>query len=185
VLLLRNAAGQKSVILWGISFILIAAAAVAGGTFHGFRGQLGWLANPLWQMVVYSVGLCALLMACSTIFATIKPSWQQILLVILVVKFGIFVLRASTHTQYKYVAYEGLTSMGIILVLQIAALITRHQMSAKWILAGTAISVAAAGIQISGFNLHRHLNHNDLYHIVQMIGMYVWYRGGLLLKDLI
>jgi hypothetical protein len=146
---------------------------------------LGSFGSPLWKIVVYSIGLSALLMACATIFSTLRPSLQWLVIGVMLLKFGIFVYRASTHTEYRYVAYEGLTSMAVILVLQIVAFITRHEMSARWILAGTAISVAAAGIQISGFNIHRHLNHNDLYHIVQMIGMYVWYRGGLLLRDLI
>jgi hypothetical protein len=38
--------------------------------------------------------------------------------------------------------------------------------------------VAAALVQRSGFALHRHFNHNDLYHVVQMLGTWLLYRGG-------
>lgn len=181
--LLRNAADQKSIFLWGASFLLIATAAIAGGTFHGFREQLGSFSASLWKIVVYSIGLSALLMACATILATLRPSLQWLLIGTMVAKFAIFAYRAGTRIEYKYVAYEGLLSMAVIIVLQLIALTTQHTLSAKWILAGTALSIAAAGIQLSGFDLHRNLIHNDLYHIVQMIAMYIWYRGGLLLRD--
>lgn len=184
VLLLRNSAGQRSIFLWGAAFLLIVTAAVAGGTFHGFREQLGPFSAPLWKIVVYSIGLSALLMACATIIATLRPSLQWIVIGAMVLKFAIFSYRSVTRTEYKYVAYEGLMSMGIIIVLQLIALSTRHSLSARWILAGTALSVAAAGIQVSGFSLHRNFNQNDLYHVIQMIAMYIWYRGGLLLRDI-
>jgi Family of unknown function (DUF6962) len=31
--------------------------------------------------------------------------------------------------------------------------------------------------------LQRHFNHNDLYHVIQMVGMYVFYKGAILLRD--
>jgi hypothetical protein len=33
-------------------------------------------------------------------------------------------------------------------------------------------------------SLHQHFNHNDLYHVVQMVGLYGVYRGGRSLLDL-
>jgi len=183
-LLLRNAGGQKSILFWATAFLLIGIAAAAGGTFHGFREQLGSLSAPLWKLVVYSIGLSALLMACATILATLRPPLQFLLIGLMAAKFVIFVYWASSHSQYKYVAYDGLISMGLIIILQSIALASYHSISAKWILAGTAISIFAAGIQISGLKLHRNLNNNDLYHIVQMCAMYIWYRGGLLLRDM-
>jgi hypothetical protein len=29
--------------------------------------------------------------------------------------------------------------------------------------------------------LSRHFNHNDLYHVIQLIGLYFFYKGALLL----
>ncbi len=53
----------------------------------------------------------------------------------------------------------------------------------RWTAAGVAVSFAAAAVQQSGLALHRHFNHNDLYHVIQMGGLYLLYRGGLLLRD--
>jgi hypothetical protein len=46
-------------------------------------------------------------------------------------------------------------------------------------LAGVALSVAAALAQALGVALHRHFNHNDLYHVIQIAAMLLFYRGIL------
>jgi hypothetical protein len=56
----------------------------------------------------------------------------------------------------------------------------------KWngaILAGVAVSLVAALVQASGFALHQHFNHNDLYHVIQVGAMLLFYRGARGLKD--
>jgi hypothetical protein len=45
------------------------------------------------------------------------------------------------------------------------------------------VSFLAAGVQFNEIALHQHFNHNDLYHVIQMGGMYLFYRGALVLKD--
>ncbi|MDZ4854296.1 MAG: hypothetical protein SGJ26_05485 [Nitrospirota bacterium] len=38
-------------------------------------------------------------------------------------------------------------------------------------------------VQVNGVALHQDFNHNDLYHVVQMGGMSLFYRGALVLKE--
>ena len=52
-----------------------------------------------------------------------------------------------------------------------------------WILAGVAVSVAAAAVQASGFAPHPGFNHNDLYHVIQLAAMFLLYRGARTLTD--
>jgi hypothetical protein len=52
-----------------------------------------------------------------------------------------------------------------------------------WIVAGVALSAAAALVQASGFALHRHFNHNDLYHVIQLAAIVLFYRGARRLTD--
>ena len=51
------------------------------------------------------------------------------------------------------------------------------------ILIGVGVSIAAAAVQASGFELHRHFNHNDLYHVMQIAAMAAFYRGARKLSD--
>ena len=51
------------------------------------------------------------------------------------------------------------------------------------ILAGVALSIVAGLVQASGLDLHRHFNHNDLYHVIQVVAIVAYYRGVRLLSD--
>jgi uncharacterized membrane protein len=56
----------------------------------------------------------------------------------------------------------------------------------KWngaILAGVAVSIVGALVQASGFRLHEHFNHNDLYHVIQVAALVLLYRGAKRLQS--
>ena len=59
----------------------------------------------------------------------------------------------------------------------------RRDRASRWILAGVGVSVLAAGVQASGFALHRNFNHNDLYHVIQIAAMILLYAGARRLRD--
>ena len=61
----------------------------------------------------------------------------------------------------------------------------RRSTGHKWLKAGLAVSAAGVLIQQIGIGIHEHFNHNDIYHLVQMVGIYCFYRGALCLHDLI
>ncbi len=45
-------------------------------------------------------------------------------------------------------------------------------------LLGVAVSLAGALVQSSGIDLHPHFNHNDLFHVIEIGGLYCFYRAG-------
>ena len=61
--------------------------------------------------------------------------------------------------------------------------ITSGQATTSYLIQGESLSAVKAAVQASGFALHRHFNHNDLYHVIQMGGFYLLFRGGLLVRD--
>ena len=61
--------------------------------------------------------------------------------------------------------------------------ITRYAKSAPWMAGGVLVSFMAAAVQVNGVALHAHFTHNDFYHVIQMGGVYLFYRGVLVLKD--
>ena len=52
-----------------------------------------------------------------------------------------------------------------------------------WLIVGVLVSLVAGIVQARRLALHRHFNHNDLYHVIQMAALYAFYRGGALLVD--
>ncbi len=70
------------------------------------------------------------------------------------------------------------TAMSIVLVVNLV-LSAKRRPGAWWIVVGVLVSFLGAGIQQAGFAPHPSFNHNDLYHVVQMAGLWCLYRGAL------
>lgn len=163
---------------WASALIATAFAALAGGTFHGFIRMLSPLAAAsLWKITVYLIGIAALLLGCGAILSTTRELVQRALLALIVLKFVVYAAWMARHDDFRYVIYDYAPSM-VLVALLFALGYRANAPASRWVLAGIAISFAAAAIQASGFALHRHFNHNDLYHVIQMVAMYALYRGG-------
>jgi hypothetical protein len=58
-----------------------------------------------------------------------------------------------------------------------------HRESGKWIVAGVVTAVAGLGIQATGFRSKQPFNHNDVFHIILIAAMYLFFRGAHKLRD--
>ena len=75
-------------------------------------------------------------------------------------------------------------AMLYVLIMEIITLtITNSQnakISATWNILAVIVSFIGAGIQASKkIVIHKHFNHNDLYHVIQMIGLILFYLAGM------
>lgn len=175
---------QNSIRLWGLALISTAIAAFLGGTSHGFAMHLGDVSKTvIWKMTVYSIGLASFFILSGTIFATVANPLRRWLLGLVLFKFLVYAGWMVSHNNFKYVIFDYAPAMLAVVILQIYASTKWKHKSAPWLISGVLISFAAAGIQISGFTIHQHFNHNDLYHVIQIGAIYFLYRGACLLKD--
>lgn len=175
---------QLSMWLWAAAFLATALASLTGGTYHGLSLVLGDTGKAiLWKGVVYSIGIASFLMLSGTILASVPRAAGKWFLGAAVLQLAAYAVWMRTHDDFLYVIYDYAPAMVAVLVLQGFAAHTRRDPSARWIIAGVLVSFGAAGIQQSGFDIHQHFNHNDLYHIVQMGAVYLLYRGACLLRD--
>ena len=53
-----------------------------------------------------------------------------------------------------------------------------------WLKKGIVVSAVGILLMVSKVSPHQHFNQNDLYHVVQMVGLYCFYRGAALLHGL-
>lgn len=176
--------GQRSVRMWSLAFYASAAAACAGGTYHGFNLYLSPLTGLLlWKLTVYAVGLASLFLFAGSVFATIDGTLRRLLLVLAVIKFCLYATWMAVQNDFRYVIYDYVPTLIFVLLLLGIAFWKRRDESAPWIISGIVVSFVGAGVQASGFTLHEHFNHNDLYHVIQMGAFLLLYRGGLRLRD--
>jgi hypothetical protein len=182
--LLKKKPAQRSVQFWSAAFFATAFAAIVGGTSHGFELYLSdFWQTAIWKATVYSIGVASFCMLAGAILAATKPPLQKWLVAVAVLQFLIYAIWMINHDDFKYVIYDYAPAMLAVLFLQIYTHLKFRDPAVRWIIAGVLLSFFAAGVQQSGFTIHSHFNHNDLYHVIQMGAIYLLFRGAKLLTD--
>ena len=170
---------------WAVGFLFIGLGALLGGTSHGFAAYLGDAAmHALWKATLYTVGLSMLFALAGTIEAGVAiRAYRRALHALNLATFLYYAAWAFSHDQYVGVIFVTVGSLGLIALFQAWRWLAARDASAPWIIAGVLVSFLSAAVQQSGFSLHAHFNHNDLYHVIQIAGLYLLYRGAALLRD--
>ena len=170
---------------WGVAFIFLGLSALFGGTNHGFVNYMQQESlDLLWSGTLYCIGLAMFFALVGTISGSVaNRTWRFFFYAYSVVVCSAYAWWIFDHDDFVYAVLINASTFIVISGLQLSALKRHQAKSTKWILAGVAVSFFSAGIQRSGFDLHVHFNHNDLYHVVQIAGLYLFYRGAGLLRD--
>jgi hypothetical protein len=119
-----------------------------------------------------------LLMAAGAILATVSGRLRTGLLAVIGLKFLVYAVWMVGHNEFRYVVFDSAGAMILLLVLHSYALWARGDRASRWIVAAVIVSALAAVVQVSGFALHRHFNHDDFYHVIQIVAMVLFYWGG-------
>jgi hypothetical protein len=175
---------QRSVRLWGLAFAATAIGSFAGGTYHGFVTALpSNVATATWKVATIAVGLAACLLLSAALISRFRPPARRSLLIIVWVQFVAYVAWVLGHDDFLYVVIEYGSAMLVVFFLQLFNHAASSNAARGWIMAGVCVTLVAAAIQQSGIDLHRHFNHNDLQHVVQMFAVWLLYKGGTRLTD--
>lgn len=174
--------GSGAVLLWAGGFLITAASALLGAVVHGFAP---WLSlgkkSALWKATLVLIGLNNFFLLAAVTVAELRGGVRVALLGLAVAKLLAYLIRLRTRNDFSIAAVDAGVSLLAVLALQLFALVAGGAAGAGWIITGVLLSLAGAGLQRNGWGLHRHFNHNDLFHVVQMGAAYLLYRGGLLL----
>lgn len=179
--LFRVREGHRARSFWALAFAALALAAALGGTWHGFAPAFAPIAVILvWKATVLSVGVASFGMLAASVNAVTTGAARNALIAFAVVKLAVYLGWMIGHDEYIWVILD--TGSALLLVAALS-LWTARDPASRWILAGVGVSVLAAGVQASGFALHQHFNHNDLYHVIQIAAMVLFYAGARQLRD--
>lgn len=156
--------------MWALAFVFTSLGSLAGGVYHGFAPVTAPITVlVLWKTAVFSIALASFFLLAGS---------GRILTMIGIVKLVVSVSWMITHNDFGFV----IADYGVTLLLIGIAQLVHRQPSTKWVLDSIAVSIVAALVQQSGFDLHRHFNHNDLYHLIQLVALWLLYRGGMLMN---
>ena len=172
-LLFARARGALSVRLWGCAFVTASVSSLAGVAYHGFRT---WFPSPVamaelcWKVVPLTTGIAAFCLGSAAAIAWLRPKARRIAIGLLVVELIACFVAAALSNAFLVAALD---YVPVLLALLAGALVNRGRPGSAFIAAGVVTSFVAFGVQRLEWQYH-----NDVFHLVQMIAMYLLYRGG-------
>lgn len=171
----RLRAAAPAVQWWRRTLGLTAASAFVGGTYHGFAPNFGptlqsawWLAT-LW--IISGVSAC---LALGLMHELAPPPRWRIWRRIIGAKFALAAAAAVAWPVFLI----AIVDYGLALVAWLIAAHATRRPWRGWMLAGLGLSVGAAVVQQSGWPQMPHFNHNDLYHLIQALGLIAFFQGA-------
>jgi hypothetical protein len=170
--------------LWAAAFAAVALCALCGGTHQGFAGRLDpTLAQSLWRATLCLAGAASLLFLSVVVHVYTTGRLRAALLALAAAKFVVLVLWIADHDDLRYVVYDTVATLLPVLALSAWGAWSRGGGPAPWVLAGILVSLVAALMQQGRVALHPQFDHNNLFHVIQMVAMYFLFRAGLEMRD--
>lgn len=176
-LVMRSTGSLSSGLTWWVAaFATCVVAATAGAIHHGLgRGLSPAINRFTWRLALLSLigtGFCLTQIAALNAFQGATLTLAQIAAISVTAILATVALRVEKFSAAIF-AY----GIGQILVLMSVVLAREVQPPSRlpWLAAAVAASALAAGVQHFRLGPSRHFNHNDLYHVVQVIAQGAFY----------
>lgn len=164
------------VLCWALTFFMVAAGAALGAASHGFKPYFSEGVRTLvWKSTVFSIGLASLFMLMGAGLPLFRGWSARLFGAAALAKFLVFAGVMSASDRFLFVLADYLVSMAAVLVFSLRE-IRVPASGAAWTAGGILASFAAAAVQQSPLSFGP-LNHNDLYHVLQMGACSLLYRG--------
>jgi hypothetical protein len=164
--------------LWSLAFLASSLGSLTGGLYHAFQPSLSpLLLVILWKITAIAIGAAGLLLFSGTTQALVPQRIARGLIIAASVLFVTYLAWMSTHDEFIYI----IAFYGSLMLATLVICIVRYRIAPRacaLIISGIAIAAIAAGVQASHVHLFAHFNHNDLYHVIQMVSLFVMYRGA-------
>lgn len=163
--------------LWATAFLGVAIAALLGGTCHGFTDYLdNHTLKLLWQMMLGFLGIASGLMLVAAILLTLRHPWRLWGAIAVLVKTVALLVWAIPRTSFIAMVGDYLVALFLVGIFYWCDR-PKHP-GTRWLTAGFFVSLVGASVQILTVSPAPWFNQNDLYHIIQMVALYLFFRGA-------
>ena len=175
--LLREGEGRGARLV-ASSLLVLAATALVGGSLHGLAPRLTVPAKELlWRLVYGGVGLGNLLLLAGVLLAVLPVRWRVLVMAVLALRFLVLTALALGR-DFSFVLQDVAGTLLVLLGLGLVFTLVRRTAFGPFLLAGVLVSLAGAFVQARRIAPHPFFNHNDLFHVLQMGGLYLCYRAA-------
>ena len=169
---------------WIWTFRMLALGALLGAISHGIGPYLSpILQDSVWKFTTYCIGIMSYFMVLTMLHhlfdypIVLRLRWILIALIV------IYLTIVTINDNFINVIRFYVPLMVIVVIGLFYTWLTVNADGTDMIILGILISFIAAGVQQSRIVLHEHMNYNDIAHFIQLVSMWYFYRGSLVLKD--
>ena len=178
------AEGSASGGLLGLGMLATAFAAAFGAAAHGIDPRTDRAQRErCWRASLYTLGFAGAATTASVAFFTARGSIRTAILVVAGLKLLAYLVSVARRPEFRVASADSGGALVVLLVAALYAIARWHAAGMRWLVAGVAVSLVAGLVQVRRIAFHRHFNHNDLFHVIQMVALYLFFRGGALLVD--
>lgn len=171
--LLNKDEGYLCRLLWSLGFFLIAYAAATGGYNHGWKDLL----QPIESHSLWSISYCSIALADWCLFmgllVTVRDFDRKNYVAPSMILAALVTLSFALGDEVIIIALWHVAILGALLLVSIAGRIQNNQ-PCRFIIAGVAVSVIAALIQLSSVRIGP-FSHDDLFHLAQIPAFPLFY----------
>lgn len=165
-------------------FMATGLAAACGAAAHGADPVADAdLRARFWKASLYTVGLVGVAVVASVAFFAARGMARSALLAVALIKVLVFVAVVTRKPEFRVAAIDYGAALTILFAGAAYGLMRWRAAGATWLMGGVLVSLVAAGVQARRVAPHRWFNHNDLFHVIEIVALYLFFRGGLLLVD--
>ena len=163
---------------WSMAFMATAIAGAAGGTVHGFQQMMARpVTNLLWLATLESLVVAAFAVVSAAI---VLIGWSR------TARFAATFAAAVAFGSYGlwvinnpvFLAAIAAYGAAFAVLVGVRLYVRPLDGGGRLMIAGVALSLVAAGVQQSGWAIHPKFNHNDLYHVIQAVAVWLLYRSA-------
>ena len=169
---------------WIWTFRMLALGAFLGAISHGIGPYLSPLIrDSIWKFTTYCIGIMSYFMVLTMLHhlfdypVVLRLRWILIALIV------IYLTIVTINDNFINVIRFYVPLLVIVVFGLLYTWLTVSADGTNIIILGILISFIAASVQQSRIVFHEHLNYNDIAHFIQMVAMWCFYRGSLVLKD--
>ena len=163
---------------------MLALGAFLGAISHGIGPYLSPLIrDSIWKFTTYCIGIMSYFMVLTMLHhlfdypVVLRLRWILIALII------IYLAIVTINDNFINVIRFYVPLLVIVVFGLLYTWLTVSADGTNIIILGILISFIAASVQQSRIVFHEHLNYNDIAHFIQMVAMWCFYRGSLVLTD--
>ncbi len=155
-----------------------------GGTRHALPAETApALRHHLWTATYLVLGLANLAILAGVVRAALRRPYQAAAVGLLVLRFAVYAVVLLRRREVSVAVTDFALTLALLLAFALYSLLASRDGAGPWLLAGILASAAGAAVQASRMDPVAGLSHNDLFHVIQMGGTWLFYRAGLRLQD--